>query len=84
MSADQVTLDPMRFQARSLPHPVHHIFADAQMGRDFAATAVRGSVGWLSGWCYVDELLLDIGKVVAVRSAGSLKTISVINQSRHS
>jgi hypothetical protein len=45
--AGQVKLDPMRFQARFFPHPVHHIFADAQMGREFAATPVRRSVGWL-------------------------------------
>ena len=36
--AGQVSLDPMWFQARLLPHPVHHIFADAQMGREVAAT----------------------------------------------
>jgi hypothetical protein len=29
------------------PHAVHHIFADAQMGREFAATPVRRSIGWL-------------------------------------
>ncbi|MGA8027389.1 MAG: hypothetical protein WB992_09595 [Bryobacteraceae bacterium] len=32
--AGQVTLDPMRLQARFFPHPVHHIFADTQMGRE--------------------------------------------------
>ena len=29
--AGQVTLDPMRFQARLFPHPMHQVFADAQM-----------------------------------------------------
>jgi hypothetical protein len=38
--AGQLTPDPMRFQARFFPHPVHRIFADAQMNREFAATSV--------------------------------------------
>jgi hypothetical protein len=29
--AGQVTLNPMRFQPRFFPHPVHPIFADAQL-----------------------------------------------------
>jgi hypothetical protein len=43
--AGQVTPEPMRFQACFFPHPVRHIFADAQMGCEFAATPVRRSIG---------------------------------------
>jgi hypothetical protein len=45
--AGQVTLDPMRFQARFFPHPVHHVLADAQRCGKLAATPVGGTVLWL-------------------------------------
>jgi hypothetical protein len=37
----------MRFQARFFPHPVHHIFADAQMDREFAGRHPEKASRWI-------------------------------------
>jgi hypothetical protein len=48
--AGQVTLQTMGFQARFFPDPMHSVLADAQRGRQFAATPMRGTIaGFLAG-----------------------------------
>jgi hypothetical protein len=48
--AGQVTLQAMGFQASVFPDPMHHVLADSQRARQFAATPMRATVaGFLAG-----------------------------------